>query len=53
MGARNASGNGCGFARRLARELAAAGLVVVSGLARGSTPRRTKGRSPAAGRRSP
>jgi DNA processing protein len=35
VGARNASGNGCGFARTLGRELAAAGLVVVSGLARG------------------
>lgn len=35
VGARNASANGCGFARRLGRELAAAGLVVVSGLARG------------------
>jgi DNA processing protein len=35
VGARNASANGCAFARRLARELAAAGLVIVSGLARG------------------
>jgi DNA processing protein len=35
VGARNASANGCAFARRLARELAGAGLVVVSGLARG------------------
>jgi DNA processing protein len=35
VGARNASGNGRGFARTLGRELAAAGLVVVSGLARG------------------
>ena len=35
VGARNASANGRGFARRLARELAEAGLVVVSGLARG------------------
>jgi DNA processing protein len=35
VGARNASGNGCGFARGLARELARAGVVVVSGLARG------------------
>ena len=35
VGARNASANGCAFARRLARELAEAGLVVVSGLARG------------------
>jgi DNA processing protein len=35
VGARNASANGRGFARRLGRELAAAGLVVVSGLARG------------------
>jgi DNA processing protein len=35
VGARNASANGCAFARRLGRELAEAGLVVVSGLARG------------------
>ncbi|MEK0082687.1 DNA-processing protein DprA [Benzoatithermus flavus] len=35
VGARNASGNGRLFARALARELAEAGLVVVSGLARG------------------
>jgi DNA processing protein len=35
VGARNASGNGRGMARLLGRELAAAGLVVVSGLARG------------------
>lgn len=35
VGARNASGNGCALARTMAAELAAAGLVVVSGLARG------------------
>lgn len=35
VGARNASGNGRSFARGLARELAEAGLVIVSGLARG------------------
>jgi DNA processing protein len=35
VGARNASANGCAFARTLARELAKAELVVVSGLARG------------------
>ena len=35
VGARNASANGCRFARRLSGELAAAGLIVVSGLARG------------------
>jgi DNA processing protein len=35
VGARNASGNGRLFARRLAGELAADGLIVVSGLARG------------------
>nr|WP_162138110.1 DNA-processing protein DprA [Pararhodospirillum photometricum] len=35
VGARNASANGCRFAERLAAELGQAGLVVVSGLARG------------------
>ena len=35
VGARNASGNGIRFARQLASELGSAGLVVVSGLARG------------------
>jgi DNA processing protein len=35
VGARNASLNGCKFARILARDLAEAGYVVVSGLARG------------------
>jgi DNA processing protein len=35
VGARNASAAGAGFARELATELGAAGLVVVSGLARG------------------
>lgn len=35
VGARNASGNGCAFARTLGTDLAAAGLVIVSGLARG------------------
>ncbi len=35
VGARNASANGCAFARTMARELADAGLLVVSGLARG------------------
>lgn len=35
VGARNASANGRRFAHDLARDLAAAGLVVVSGLARG------------------
>ncbi|HMR30793.1 MAG TPA: DNA-processing protein DprA [Geminicoccaceae bacterium] len=35
VGARNASGNGRLFARAMAGELAAAGLVVASGLARG------------------
>ena len=35
VGARNASANGRRFAHDMARELAAAGLVVVSGLARG------------------
>ena len=35
VGARNASANGCQFAQRLAKELGANGIVVVSGLARG------------------
>jgi DNA processing protein len=35
VGARNASANGVRFARQLAAELGSAGLVVVSGLARG------------------
>jgi DNA processing protein len=35
VGARNASANGLNFARRLAADIVAAGLVVVSGLARG------------------
>ncbi len=35
VGARNASANGMRFARQLAAELGAAGLLVVSGLARG------------------
>lgn len=35
VGARNASGNGCLFAKRLAAELAAEGVAVLSGLARG------------------
>ncbi len=35
VGARNASANGCNFARKIARELGEAGYVVVSGLARG------------------
>lgn len=35
VGARNASGNGCHFAKKLAKELGEAGYVIVSGLARG------------------
>jgi DNA processing protein len=35
VGARNASANGCGFAKKLASDLGAAGYAVVSGLARG------------------
>lgn len=35
VGARNASANGCNFAKKIARELGEAGFVVVSGLARG------------------
>lgn len=35
VGARNASANGCGFARKLSSDLGAAQQVIVSGLARG------------------
>lgn len=35
VGARNASANGCAFARKLSGDLGAAGYTVVSGLARG------------------
>ena len=35
VGARNASANGCAFARKLAADLGSAGYTVVSGLARG------------------
>lgn len=35
VGARNASANGCAFAKKLASELGAADCIVVSGLARG------------------
>lgn len=35
VGARNASANGCQFAQKLAKELGAQGVIVVSGLARG------------------
>lgn len=35
VGARNASANGCAFAKKLANDLGAAGFGVVSGLARG------------------
>ena len=35
VGARNASANGLNFAERIARDLGAGGLLVVSGLARG------------------
>ena len=35
VGARNASANGCGFARKLSHSLCDAGYVVVSGMARG------------------
>ncbi|MAR56473.1 MAG: DNA-protecting protein DprA, partial [Rickettsiales bacterium] len=35
VGARNASGNGCSFANKMARELGEQGCCVISGLARG------------------
>src|SRR3954447_1525080 len=49
VGARNASANGCGFARTLARERAKAELVVVSGLARGIDTAAHEGALAAAG----
>ncbi|MFL5331674.1 MAG: DNA-processing protein DprA [Geminicoccaceae bacterium] len=49
VGARNASANGCGFARTLARELAKAELVIVSGLARGIDTAAHEGALAAAG----
>ena len=49
VGARNASGNGCLFARRLAGELASDGLIVVSGLARGIDTAAHEGALEAAG----
>jgi DNA processing protein len=48
VGARNASVNGQRFAQDLARDLAAAGLVVVSGLARGIDTAAHRGAGPAA-----
>ncbi|MBX2830681.1 MAG: DNA-processing protein DprA [Rhodospirillales bacterium] len=35
VGARNASANGCGFARKISHDLVSAGYVVTSGMARG------------------
>lgn len=49
VGARNASLNGRSFARELGRELARAGLVVVSGLARGIDTAAHEGALAAAG----
>ena len=48
VGARNASAAACRFSRGLAHELGAEGIVIVSGLARGSMRRRTTGQSTAA-----
>ncbi len=45
VGARNASAVACRFARQLAADLTARGVTVVSGLARGSIPRRMSARS--------
>lgn len=43
VGARNASANGCNFARKLAGDLGKAGCTVVSGLARGIDAQAHKG----------
>lgn len=43
VGARNASANGCNFARKLASDLGKAGCTVVSGLARGIDAQAHKG----------
>ena len=51
VGARNASTAGRGFARRIAADLAAAGLVVVSGMARGIDAAAHSGRDRGDGRR--
>ncbi len=49
VGARNASANGRAFARQMARELAAAGILVISGLARGIDTAAHEGASAQAG----
>jgi DNA processing protein len=53
VGARSCSGYGAQVARSLARDLAAAGLVVVSGLARGVDGEAHRGALEAAGERLP
>jgi DNA processing protein len=53
VGTRHPTPYGSGMAERLACDLAAQGLVIISGMARASTPPAIAGRSPRKARRSP